>query len=158
MSLRGAVMVFWRSALFISLVPFLFKTQLFSCCKVANEWNSIGLFIIICFFLAIDKSTTTISLLFDAFLETIKTVVPWSVFLLHVCVHNPTGVGFIQTRYGCHCHWLDIWETRNNTHEYSYILIATHNLTDSQWVLASHEYLTHESESCMSLYSWESEY
>ena len=41
-----------------------------------------------------------IGLAFPAFLEALKTVAPRSVFLLHACAHNPTGVDPTREQWG----------------------------------------------------------
>ena len=42
----------------------------------------------------------TIGLAFPAFLEALKTAAPRSVFLLHACAHNPTGVDPTREQWG----------------------------------------------------------
>ncbi|KZT02166.1 aspartate aminotransferase [Laetiporus sulphureus 93-53] len=43
---------------------------------------------------------STIGLAFDAFLTTVRTAPPKSVFVLHACAHNPTGVDPTRVQWG----------------------------------------------------------
>ncbi|THH22144.1 hypothetical protein EUX98_g8228 [Antrodiella citrinella] len=45
----------------------------------------------------------TIGLAFEPFLETLRTAAPRSVFLLHACAHNPTGVDPTREQWGKIC-------------------------------------------------------
>ena len=42
----------------------------------------------------------TISLAFNPFIETLKSATPHSVFLIHACAHNPTGMDPTHEKWG----------------------------------------------------------